>query len=39
MMTMAKIIKNNAVLECIEKYPPYVSVKHFRIDIRALADM
>ena len=37
MMTMEKSIKRNAILEYIEKYPPYQSVKNFGIDIRALS--
>ena len=37
MMTMEKSIKRNAVLEYIEKYSPYQSVKNLGIDIRALS--
>lgn len=37
MMTMEKNTKRSAVLEYIEKYPPYESIKNFGIDIRALS--
>ena len=37
MMTMEKSTKRSSVLDYIEKYPPYHSVKNFGIDIRALS--
>ena len=37
MMTMEKNTKRKTILEYIEKYPPYQSVKNLGVDIRALS--